>query len=80
MLVVLVLFILIFGIVSVQGTLEELLLVNSHLRSRWQVLLSTGRRLFGLHAPVTILSLLLSRRLGRSLALFLLLNLALQIL
>ena len=79
MLVVLVLFILVFTIVSVQCTLEELLLVNSHLRSRWQVLLSTSWRLFLLHASVSILSLFLTWRMGW-LALFLLFDLALQIL
>ena len=60
MLVVLVLFILVFCIVSVKSTLEELLLVNSHLRSRWQVLLSTSWRLFLLRASICVLPLLLS--------------------
>ena len=64
MLVVLVLFILTLRIILVHSTLEELLLMGAHLRSRRQIRLSTSRRFLLLQRSISILTLLLSRRLS----------------
>ena len=56
-----VLIVLVFFIVSIHSTLEELLLVRAHLRSRGQVLLRTSWRLFLLNTSICILTRFLSR-------------------